>query len=1412
MKILKHITNWIVWTLLSLYAILVIAVRTTSVQQWLGQSLSEALGRKLGTEVTIGRIDIGFLNRLILDDVNINDHQQQSMIKAARLTARVDLAPLAFGQISITSAQVLGARLRLSRPTASSPLNIQFVIDSIASRDTTSSDPLDLRINSLIVRSSSVSYDQQDAEITSERIDTRHLDINDISAYIILKKLTDDSLHLNVKRMSMTERSGLQLNKLSFLLTAGRHNAQLRKFQLQLPDTHIRLDSLMASYDARQWMESLSVTGRIDDAEITLSDFRFFLPALKKFQRSIGLSTAFSYRNRSLQLPRFDLSLSDNALQLKSNGTLRLSQQNDPQSWQMTVEHLKVANEALDFISKNLSELPAPILRLGDIQLKGAFSGDTGGNVNALADITTDIGNATTRLALKDRRQYTGSVTTGGLNLSQLLDNERLGVVAADLAFDGIMKEMLGIKGTISQIDFDGNSYQNITLDGNYTDHHLAGAMTISDPKLSAQLELDVHAKSLNDAIGVVSIRNLNLPEKDYHLEYLHVKSGYDDGRHYVTLNSDFAHADLVGDFDYTTLARSVANAVGARLPTLPGLPAYRHALNNNFSLQMTVAKTDWLQKLLDVDIDVLQPLSLSAIVNDNSRQMKVDFRAPLFNFNNSHYKDAYVHIGTPTDTMTVEAGIGSIQDNGLPLQIDLKGFASDNNLNVALYWDNNNRQEPVIGVLNATTQLYVNDRGLSEAHARILPSTITIDKSQWSIEPSDILYSADRLLVDHFMTHNHQQYITIDGTASRQPADTLFVDLQGVEVSDILDLVNFDAVTFSGKASGQAVLTSAFHDPTMNASLAVEDFKFQDGRMGTLNALVAWNRQLKQIDINATANDGPEATTYINGYVSPERDYIDLGISAYGTYLDFMHSFTKSFISHITGHGTGNVRLAGPLSAINLTGSLLVSGEATITPLNTTYQLRNDSITLVHNKIAIRNQPVYDKYDNVAYLDGGIFHEDLTNLSLDLHVSTDKFLGYDFHDFGDQSFYGTVFAAGDVSIRMKDDDVNIDCNVTPLENSVFVYNAVQTDVINNQDFITWQTRRYDMGLSAADNQLSTAGTTNIYMTFLVNTTPQATMRLLMDEKTSDYITLNGNGTIQASYYNKGAFQMQGIYTVADGTYDVTIQNIINKKFQFQPGGTITFGGDPYEAALNLQALYTVNGVSLSDLNIGNSFSSNTVRVNCLMNIGGQPSSPQVTFDLDLPNVNADEKQMVRSLLSSQQEMNQQVLYLLGIGRFYNQGQNNAAQQEQLDQTSLAMNSFLSGTLSTQINNVLNQIVSNNNWNFGANISTGTEGWNNAEYEGIVNGRMLNNRLLINGQFGYRDKATQASPSFIGDFDVRYLLTPNGNYALKVYNQTNDRYFTRSSLNTQGLGIIIKKDFNGLSDFFGIKKNQQKLK
>lgn len=287
---------------------------------------------------------------------------------------------------------------------------------------------------------------------------------------------------------------------------------------------------------------------------------------------------------------------------------------------------------------------------------------------------------------------------------------------------------------------------------------------------------------------------------------------------------------------------------------------------------------------------------------------------------------------------------------------------------------------------------------------------------------------------------------------------------------------------------------------------------------------------------------------------------------------------------------------------------------------------------------------------------------------------------------------------------------------------------------------------------------------------------------------------------------------MFGNYNVDYGTYNLTIQNIIKKQFVFQPGSVLSFGGDPFEAALNLKGVYNLKSVPLSDLSLGHSFTSNNIRVDCLLNIGGTAAAPSVSFGLELPSLSTDAQQMIHSLLNSEQDLNQQVLYLLAFGRFSPQGNNNAVQEGAAaqSQTSLAMQSLLSGTLSQQINTVLSNVVKNNNWNFGANIATGNEGFDNAEYEGTLSGSLLNNRLLFNGEFGYRDNVATNSSSFIGDFDIRYLLYPTGNLALRFYNHTNDRYFTRNSLTTQGIGLIIKKDFTTIWDLLGLKRKKQK--
>ena len=1444
-------------------------------QHHIGSFVANLVEQKLGTHVTIGRVDPGFLNRIIIEDLTIWDQQNKEMVRVARLSAKIDLAPLLTNKkISISSAQLFGAYMMFYRQNSQTAPNFQFALDSLASKDTTNNTPLDLRINTLIIRHTNIRYDQLNIAKTDGLFNPAHLRVSNLNANINLRVLTDDSLNVSVKRFECKEQSGLTLSQLAFHLEAGRQQAKLSQLDLKLPSSQLHIDSLKANYlldEKGIKTGSLAYIGSIHNTSITPSDLRCFVSLFKNFQRPILLSAKFRGTDTGINMQEFMLNTNEKDIDIRANGWIQNIYKQP--SWHLQLDNLTFADTSLDFLSKVIPQIPSELPRLGSIQMNGICNRSPQGAGELKANIHSGAGDLDIQMDMNANQQFVGNINTDGINLRQLLDDTKFGTVAMNMAVSGQLKKQqipdLFIDGKIKQFDYNSYTFSQITLNGNYNQGLITGALSIDDPHVGAQLQGDITddlfkansknpasvnlqgsishfspsaihltdqwgdvvmsgnidanftAHNLNDAQGELHVSHFNFSatadSPSYHLDDLTLSSGYDEGIHFITLKSDFADAELRGHFDFATLAQSVSGAIGSKLPTLPGLPKYKGKSDNNFSLQLHMNKTDWLTRFLGVNLHLYKPLSLQARVNDNTQEIFLDGEFPSFSYNGESYSDGDIHITSPADSMKCDVSITKLMENGHNLKMGILANAHNNNLSTTLRWDNHYPEKHMSGELNTIMQLYQNLTDKPEAHIRVLPSHVILNNSTWNVEPSDIIYHENYLLVDHFAVHHNQEHIIVDGIASKHDHDSLSVDLNEVEVGYILDLVNFHSVEFSGKATGRARASSLFGKFAAAADLRVDDFKFEQGHMGVLHAKADWNQELEQIDIHAIADDGPDAKTYINGHVSPVHENIDLAIDADGTSIAFMHNFTSSFLTSIDGHVKGNARVAGPLDNINLTGQVVVTeGEATVTPLNTTYTLRNDTVVMVPDDIQLRHMALYDRDGHEAFLSGGIHHEHLTSLSFDLDVEAENLLGYDFSDFGDNSFYGTVYASGNVDIHGRENDVTINCNVTPQPGSVFVYNAASPDAISKQEFIEWETAQDNPSstTTAQQNKIvspTRISDTDIYINFLINATPNAAVRLLMDQNTKDYITLYGDGAIRATFHNKGAFNMFGTYTVDHGTYGVTIQNIIKKNFTFNRGGSIVFGGDPYDAALNLQAVYTVNGVSLSDLNIGNSFTNNTIRVNCLMNIGGQPNAPQVDFDLEMPTVNADEQQMVRSIINGQQEMNQQVVYLLAIGRFYNQGANNNENQQN-DKTTLAMQSFLSGTLSTQINTLLSQFIKTDNWNFGANISTGNEGWHNAEYEGIINGRMLNNRLLFNGQFGYRDNATQANPSFIGDFDVQYLLLPNGNLALKVYNQTNDRYFTKSSLNTQGIGIIMKKDFNGLGDLFSSKKKKKNRK
>ena len=1463
MKVLKHILGIITWGIIGLYLLMIISFHIPAIQRYMGSKTAGLLGRTLGTEVTIGSVNPGFLNRLIIDDVTIKDQDGKDMLIVGRLAVRISLWDLLNDKISISSAQVFRADARFYQKTPDTDPNFQFVLDSLASKDTTSQTALDLHINSLIMRHSSVRFDRLYEPETPGQLNPSHLHVKDISAYVILKAMTPDTLNVNVKKLAFTEQSGLKMDKFSMHFEGGRSHSQLNDLRIQMPGTDVSLKDVTADYRLkgdRLLIESLVYQGEIPESRLRLSDLSCLLPSLKTFNSTLTIASHFKGQGSNIEIPALNISSSTGDISLQTHGFVKhIDLQPE---WYADLKDLSLSAKTLNFISENLkgqqTEVPAVIERMGDIHLSGDISGRALEQVNASQLIRSGAGNATIHFALNPQQEFISDVETTGINLRQLLNDERFGMLATNIQLQGSLAKnniKVHANGMVEEFEYNKYTYRNIKVDGSYAKDLIEGKLSIDNPnatialegvaqtgkgqqniemkasvrdfspqlthlsdqwkdgRFSADIETTLKGSSLNDVQGFFHVKNFAMysSERNYELNDLQIQTGFDGQTHYLLLNSDFAQAELRGDFDYQTLTQSFTNFLASQMPTLPGLPKVNSNTHNNFTINATIHKSDWLQQLLGIPLAVTRPITLQGFVNDNMRDINLECHLPAFYYNEGGYGNGLIQITTPNDSLACDIQITKMMENGNHFDLQLKGRAHDNHLVSSFSWDNHAKGR-MSGVLNSTANFFTTPTGEQVAFIGIAPSHINVHNTLWNVEPCAISYSENRLEINELNIHHDDQFLMVNGTASENSNDSLVTNLHDIDVAYVLELVNFDAVSFSGLATGQAAIKNVFEKQLQaHADLTVNQFKFEHGRMGVLDAHVDWNTEKEQIDIHAVADDGADAMTYIDGFVSPVHNNIDLDIKAAGTHIDFMHSFTQSFLSKVEGHCDGALRLYGPLDHINLTGDLVVNGLTHVKPTGCTYELRNDSIHLMPNEIEFMSCPIYDIHDQQGIVTGAIHHDYLTKLSFDLFINANNLLAYDFPDFGDDIFYGTVYGDGDVAIHGRTGEVVIDMNVTPRNNSTLVYNAADPDAVSNQEFIHWGiTEQAASRKTVVKAEEQEEERTDIRLNFLINCTPNATLRLLMDSRTNDYINLRGNGVLRATWFNKGSFNMFGTYRITDGTYNVTIQNVIKKDFTFQEGGTIVFGGDPYEAALNLQAVNVVNGVSLSDLNVGRSF-SNSVRVNCLMNITGQPAQPIVEFDLDLPNVNADEKQMVRSLINSQDEMNQQVVYLLAIGRFYPQGANNASPEgTQQSQTSLAMQSLLSGTLSGQINSLLKSVVNSNDWSFGANISTGDEGWNNAEYEGLISGRLFNNRLLINGQFGYRDNATTANPSFIGDFDIRYLLFPNGNLALKVYNQTNDRYFTKSSLNTQGIGIIMKKDFNGWRDLFSTKKKKER--
>ena len=1464
---MKQTLRWVIGIVLVSYIGMALLLNTPYIQQRLSVFVAQELETLLGTEVSMGRINIGLLNRIVVEDLLLNDRSGKEMLRVARFSAKFDMLPLLRGRVSISNIQLFGFHAVLEKATPQSPPNFQFLVDAFASKDTVPrKNNLDLRINSLLLRRGRVSYNVLSEAETPGRFNAHHINLRNVIASLSLKALRNDSVNAAIRRMSFEEHfSGFRLEKLALKLTGNDKGMQVVGFGVELPHTRLLMDTIRMEYDSleamKDFVHNVRFSCRMLPSHIMLGDLSAFVPAFSAFKDSLRIEAEADGTVDQLNCPRLAVSAGRN---FQMQGDISFQDLSRPQDAYVfgNLSRLYADPEGIAFFVRNLSKdykgVPPVLQRLGTVSFRGELSGYFTDLVT-YGRLRTDLGSLHTDIKLSVDREksavsYSGSLATDRFELGRLTDNAQWGKITFNVGLQGRHDSdrypAIVAKGLIASIDYSGYTYENITLDGEYRHGGFTGKAALNDenaalslngtintaskvptfnflaearhvrphalnltPKyegaeFSVKLKADFTGGSIDEMDGEINVDSLQFtsPEQSYFMEnFKLIASRPDDTRKRLDIRSSFLRGSIEGDYSYRTLPASILNILRRYVPSL--LPAKTDKsveTENNFGFDLHIYDAELLSRVFDIPLTVYTHSTVKGYFNDKARRMRVEGYFPHLRYDNKFIESGLVLCENPGDRFQARVRLTQRQAKGT-VNLAVEAQAMNDSIRAILNWGNSSAVT-YSGRLSATTRFI--RRQLEEKlkmEVDIHPTDIILNDTLWNIHPARVVVDSGRIYVHDFRFTNQERYLRIDGIISERPQDTVRLDLRQINIGYVFDIANL-GVNFQGEATGPAYASGVLREPVMTTDLFIRNLGINNGLLGDADIHGEWHHDVKGIYLDARIREGDIARTHAHGFIYPIKptSSLDLQIEADSTNLKFIHYYMRSITPEFSGRATGDVRLYGKFKALTMEGRVFGDAALKVDVLNTSFRVK-DSIYITPDGLTFRDNRMYDVRGNQGTMSGFLRYNHFKNLRYNFNFNVRDMLLMDTRESVDFPFYGTVYGTGNASIAGNAaDGVNISVAMTTNRNTNFTYikdnvtsatsnqfirfvdktprRTLQDSVLLSTYEIAQQEIRQEEELREVD--------TDIRLNLIVDATPDATMRIIMDPVAGDYISGRGSGNIRTEFYNKGDVKLFGSYRISQGVYKFSLQEVIRKDFLIADGSTITFNGNPADANMDIQANYTVNSASLNDLipNASDFVNQTNVKVNCVMNLSGQLTSPTIKLDLELPNERDEVEALVRNYIPTDEQMNMQILYLLGIGKFY------PSETFGTGQNSDMMSSVLSSTLSGQLNNALSSIIDNNNWNVGTNFSTGEKGWTDMEFEGMLSGQLLNNRLLINGNFGYRENP-MANTNFVGDFEAEWLVTRSGEIRLKAYNETNDRYYTRTNLTTQGIGIIFQKDF-----------------
>jgi hypothetical protein len=977
---------------------------------------------------------------------------------------------------------------------------------------------------------------------------------------------------------------------------------------------------------------------------------------------------------------------------------------------------------------------------------------------------------------------------------------------------------MISFEGTIPVFDF------NASVDNaNLTALNLYQRIEDAGSRLSGNISIKASGGNLDELQGNMIVSDIvyeevfsNDPQDPYSEVYKTsqisiMNTNFAGLQKHLLIRSDFVDASLSGEILFDDLLPAVRRFLSVHIPAVRGKNSTSRPFKNGDSLGEP-RQQNFQFKALFKDTELLSELFFPYVRLSKNAALYVDFDSSKDLVDITGRADMFSLFGnrlTDWNLMgSMSAGGYQVTNQGARLYLTdslfLDNFCLDGILfNDSLLYEANWRTWDDDSNSHGHVQGITEFLGEGFARLRFLPSYAMINDSRWQVNPDhEVYFDSARIEVSNLVIYNADQSMKIDGLLDPDPKNRMHVYFQDFAFSNIEALLNVPKMHFDGIMNGNISFAALFQRPAFETYLLIDDFVYNYEHLGDMVIQSVWDDISDGFRVSAILTDpgrpDEEKPLLASGFVYPKRDddQLDLDILVDRLSLSIWSRYLDGILDGFHGFATGRLRLAGRGSDPALSGMVYAENAGfRVDYLNTGYRFAHQ-VEFGKNFISFDEMIITDTLNNSGLVSGTVYHTKFKNFSLDVLLRPERMIVLNTNSSHNELYYGKAFASGIMHIHGPQDDITMDISArTQRGTQVFLPLTYTGELIENS-FINFVSRDTVMN-SVAFPPPNIAGLT---LNFDLEVTPEADVQLIFDSQIGDVIRGRGSGNLKMEVTSQGAFNMYGEYVIDEGEYLFTLQNLINKRFRIQQGGTIRWTGDPNDADIDLRAAYRLRTALydlMMDLDTTDMY-RRRVPVDCILILKDRLVNPEISFDIHLPGGDESTRELIERRITTEQEMNRQVFSLLVLNRFLP-----ATTDQYNTALGYGVGSTSSELLSNQLSNWLSQISSE--FDIGINYRPGDQ-ISSQELEVALSTQLFDDRVIIDGNFGVAGthaSTNQRTSNIIGDINVEVKITPEGKFRIKAFNRSNTiDIINVNSPYTQGVGVFYRKEFDSIFDLF----------